>query len=401
MAWFDATYGYKKKITLDNTKVAGDETDFPVLISVTDNNLRDEANGGHVKHASGYDIIFTNSAEDTQLKHEIELYINTSGLLVYWVKVPSISSTPPSTDIYIYYGKAGVGADPSTTDTWDANFKAVYHMDDAAGACDDSTVNVNDGTYAGNLPDKVTGKIGYGQDFDGSGDWIVLPAGAYLTTLGTVEMWTESDDPGGWRQIWHSFEDGNNYINFQYDGNMDAFSTGKSGGVNQWDLNVTGTGVAFHYISLAWQTNDAYLVRDNVDTDIDGACAIAAFSPTSSRIGSNEGGAVAFDGVIDEVRLSNIRRSNNWLNTTYETQDDPAGFLSWGAEETPSVATGADIFYHDGTNNIELQRDDSSPVQMFNGTSVIGLKLGATDDGDASPFHVFDGTNIKAILKMP
>jgi hypothetical protein len=65
------------------------------------------------------------------------------------------------------------------------------------------------------------------------------------------------------------------------------------------------------------------------------------------------------------------------------------------------AATGSNIYYYDGTGNVELQRDDASPVQMHNGTEIIGLKLGATDDANASPMHVYDGTIVKAILKMP
>ncbi|GAG01782.1 unnamed protein product, partial [marine sediment metagenome] len=51
-----------------------------------------------------------------------------------------------------------------------------------------------------------------------------------------------------------------------------------------------------------------------------------------------------FDGNIDEIRISNIARSTNWLNTTYETQNDSAAFMSWGIEETipPTPFTPSD-----------------------------------------------------------
>ncbi len=105
------------------------------------------------------------------------------------------------------------------------------------------------------------------------------------------------------------------------------------------------------------------------------------------------------DGRLDELRISNVARSDNWMLTNYETQNDPGGFNTWGAEETQ--ATGSNIYYYDGATNIEYQRDDSSPVQMWNGVAVIGLKLGNTNDANASPAHVWDGVSIKAILKMP
>ncbi|GAH07279.1 unnamed protein product, partial [marine sediment metagenome] len=66
-----------------------------------------------------------------------------------------------------------------------------------------------------------------------------------------------------------------------------------------------------------------------------------------------------------------------------------------------ALATESGIYFYNGTANVELQRDDASPVQMHNGVEVVGLKLGATDDPNASAMHVYDGNVIKAILKMP
>ncbi|GAF97033.1 unnamed protein product, partial [marine sediment metagenome] len=196
MVWFDADYGYKKKIEIDHTKVGGDETDFPVLVSVTDGDLADEGNSGHVKHASGYDIIFTNDDEDTQLKHEIELYTNTDGTLVFWVKILSLSSTSTTT-FYIYYGKTGVIADPSTTDTWDANYVMVQHMTGTGNIIDSTSYN-NDGTENG-TSNEVDGKIGKAREFDGSTDYFTIASvgGSSLDFKGgtsfTFESWIYPD----------------------------------------------------------------------------------------------------------------------------------------------------------------------------------------------------------------
>ena len=174
MIWADADYAYKKKITIDHTKVAGDEVNFPVLVSVEDADLADTANGGHIESSYGYDIVFYDDT-DTLLAHEIDRYVNTDGTLVAWVKVNSLSSTE-DTVIYLYYGRRGVIANPSSTDTWDANFKMVQHMNDATtSTIADSTSYGNDGTKkAANEPNEVTGEIAKGQDFDGSNDKISL-----------------------------------------------------------------------------------------------------------------------------------------------------------------------------------------------------------------------------------
>jgi hypothetical protein len=40
-----------------------------------------------------------------------------------------------------------------------------------------------------------------------------------------------------------------------------------------------------------------------------------------------------FNGTIDEVRISNICRNNSWINTSYNTMNNPEKFLSVGTEE--------------------------------------------------------------------
>lgn len=340
MVWFDATYKYKKKITVDHTKVSGDEIDFPVLISVTDADLRDEANGGRIKSANGYDIIFTNSAEDTQLKHEIEIYTNTSGLLVYWVKVNSLSSTA-DTDIYIYYSKGGVVVDPSSTDTWDSSFKLVWHMADlTTSTVRDSTTNGETGTKeSANHPVEVAGKFGKGQEFDGSQDYIV--SSITLSPDYTVEAWFEPDDVTAsntllaygstitviGRGVALGF-----HVNDLYMSNMD----------DDTEITLGATGLLANGRFDSWADVVDSGIND-VDFHLNGASK-ALDSPggywyndvNALTIGARRNvGAFQFhaDGVVDEVRISDSLRSSNWLATTYATQNDPASFMAWDEEQ--------------------------------------------------------------------
>ncbi len=56
------------------------------------------------------------------------------------------------------------------------------------------------------------------------------------------------------------------------------------------------------------------------------------------RIGDHAtSGDDPFDGVIDEVRISSVARSDNWLNTEYNNQSDPGTFYTLGPE-TPATA---------------------------------------------------------------
>ena len=60
------------------------------------------------------------------------------------------------------------------------------------------------------------------------------------------------------------------------------------------------------------------------------------------NIGRLNGSSGYFDGLIDELRISRIVRSADWIATSYNTMNDPATFMTIGPQEPPD-ATNADI----------------------------------------------------------
>jgi hypothetical protein len=135
--WYNHDWNYRKKISIDHTKVDDNLTDFPVLISLSsDPDLAARA------QSNGDDLLFTSSNGTTKLSHEIESFSNGTGELVAWVKVPSLSSAT-DTDIYMYYGNSTCGNQENTTGVWDSNFKMVQHLNDAP-ASSGGTVYFND-----------------------------------------------------------------------------------------------------------------------------------------------------------------------------------------------------------------------------------------------------------------
>lgn len=95
--WYDSSWRYRKTITIDSTKVKAPLTSLPVLISMTDTDLRDKAQN------DGHDILFSSSNGKAKLSHEMERFDGSTGELIAWVKVPSLSSSK-NTRIYMYYG---------------------------------------------------------------------------------------------------------------------------------------------------------------------------------------------------------------------------------------------------------------------------------------------------------
>ena len=51
------------------------------------------------------------------------------------------------------------------------------------------------------------------------------------------------------------------------------------------------------------------------------------------NLGSDSGGGSVFNGLIDEVRISNTARSPSWILTEYNNQNNPSTFYTIGSEQ--------------------------------------------------------------------
>ena len=90
--WWDISWGYRVKITLQNQDVNEILTDFPVQVCVCDTWFDFSK-----AKAGGADLRFVDS-DGTLLNHEIEEW-NTTGCSCVWVKIPQVS-TSGNTDYF-------------------------------------------------------------------------------------------------------------------------------------------------------------------------------------------------------------------------------------------------------------------------------------------------------------
>ncbi|HRH63788.1 MAG TPA: hypothetical protein PLI68_10720, partial [Bacteroidia bacterium] len=72
---------YKKFTTQENQITVGtsNTNGFPVLVRITDPDLRSVNNGGRVRSANGYDIVFTAGDKNTLIPFQVEEYDATTG----------------------------------------------------------------------------------------------------------------------------------------------------------------------------------------------------------------------------------------------------------------------------------------------------------------------------------
>ncbi|MEK7995717.1 MAG: DUF2341 domain-containing protein, partial [Planctomycetota bacterium] len=342
--WYNGAWGYRKKLRIDQTKVgSGGVSNFPVLINRTDTDLQSKA------QADGDDILFTSSDGTTKLSHEIEKYVSATGELVAWVKVPSVSAAA-ATDIYMYYGNASATNQQDAANVWDTNYKGVWHLkEDPSGTAPqmkDSTANANHGTSQGAMTsgDQVAGKIGGSLDLDGVNDTVGLGTDTDFHFNGTlpftVTAWVKPATGAAGKYIVSRYNSGvlgNWYFVFSSTLKLRAYReispyTALTGSTSlpydQWShavMRYDGTNLA---VFLNGVSDATPLASGNI-TDNQ--------SNVNTFIGSSETSNSPSDfyvGGIDNVRISNIARSDGWVTTEYNNLNSPSTFLSSvGAEE--------------------------------------------------------------------
>ena len=332
------SFAHRKNYIVESDSVSGstDLTDFPVLISITDADFIHNPGVG-VESANGFDIAFSAGDGTTALDFQLESYNSGTGEIIFWVRFPTLSANS-DTQFFIYYGDNTIVTDQSSTSTWNSNYQLVMHMDGGATETD-LTSNGNDGTGTENGTGGiavVTGQIGSARDFErGDGDFISVPDDASLDITGEITM-----------SFWFNQESAVT-PDFITKGTNAAYEAATRNGIRtrfrKNNSNALTTGASFPLSNATWvyltyvQTSsgmeiyqDGELVASNTNT--------TAFDTNNDALQISRSGD-AVDGIMDEVRISDIARNADWIATEYNNQFNPSTFI----EELPDVPSLGNI----------------------------------------------------------
>ncbi|MFX1426981.1 MAG: LamG-like jellyroll fold domain-containing protein [Promethearchaeota archaeon] len=336
-------FNYYKIITIDHTKVNGlvDLRNFPLLLSIIDSDLDDKA------QSDGDDIAF--ASDEGWLDHEIELYNPNYTIdeaqLIAWIRIPLLS-TSMDTTIFMFYGNSDIESQENPSGVW-IDYVGVWHFTESSGVAKDSTTyNVNGSTininyqetgqigYCFNWTDGESSQVNYGDPIDehldfGAGNmtvslWVNLDQDVddsqWLVSKGRT---SKPNDPGfiinsdlaptsRWR-----FALGSSPTSYTVESNpiIDC---------DEWNY-IVGTVDRLSDFSYIYTNNGSYDNR----IDISGLGSISNDDNLILPWNPPDNG---FDGLLDEFRLSNIYRTEGWINTEYSNQYDPNSFYSISIE---------------------------------------------------------------------
>ena len=355
-SWFTVSgtlaygYTYQRPITLSHTSVPNtDQLNFPALLSGTYPYLATTVNGGNVTNSSGYDIIFTSdSGGQNKLNFEQQGYNPTTGAVRYWVQIPVLSHSL-DTVIYMFYGNSSVTtSQANVAATWSANFQGVWHLNEGTGTnAYDSTVNSNTGGWLGSPGPGyyTTGNVEtYAGSFNGS-DYVKvatptgLPTGnsprtmtAWFKLNGTQNGWLFSYGPLSGGQQWGLFWNGGNLkMNFWN---------------NDYNVPVSVSVGTWYHVAFVFDGTTAKLYFNGVQA--------GSFNPSTPNtistplyLGQRGDNNEFLNGVLDDVHLSSVARSADWIAAEYNNQISSSNFYNFGA---PTISSLSPAFGGAGTS---------------------------------------------------
>jgi len=317
---------------------------------------------------NGGDLHFAD-AEGNLLASEVDTW-DASGTSLVWVKVPSLNA---STKITAYYGNEFAPSSHSTnvwangyTAVWHLNESGRYMLDSSLGADADSNKlrdYLNDGTVLRGQ----SGLVGKAVEFDhiANNTNELFHYGSLVTysqryrLVGsdalTVEVWSYQDD----HELGANTRDGFMFREVRNSVWAETLSMreikndyGRNGLMYARGYVDDSANVSAEYANYStlprpvraeWNYNVVRYGSSTLEAIVNcaqkGSCSFSMPSPSETTylilgnagVNATSSGAYAWPGKIDEVRISSVARSEDWLKATYDTVKNNATFTIYGA----------------------------------------------------------------------
>ena len=276
--------------------------------------------------STGADLRFTTGSATEPLTYEVDEWRVDRAIV--WVRLPILE--PTGSTIFLYYGNAAASAPEFSTAVFDDDFVGIWHLADAGEAeqLDASSYN-NHGQPVGAVTSDV-GVLESAARFDGTSFINAGNASIFeLTSTGTLSAWVRFDSLTTFASPVAKTEFGDN-PNYSYGFRRDGESSGSmaatvSDGVDDaealTEISPPALDRWYHY-TARWDGSELVMF---IDGERSGAAVTQRTSQTNSAHNVTIGCAFSpgctsdagVDGVVDEVRISRIARSNDWIATQF------------------------------------------------------------------------------------
>ena len=396
---------YAKKLTISFPGYAGSSTlsDFPVLVKLS--TAISGFSYSDFARTNGDDLRFTDSSGNL-IPHEVDTW-NPNGVSTVWVKVPSLTS---ATTITAHYGcSLPVAVDSSKV--WSNGYVGVWHLGEGGLPLRESSKTSTDFTKqnGSGIQYASSGIVGGSVDFGASGNSRMVTAQDCDALDGftncTVEAWTYQTSHTTAAILSKRYSASKNLSYFLYDnGSKTQFNVAETD-------STSGNSAQIEPVLNQW-THQAYTFssgtikgyQDGGKVGSDKTLSFSTINPSDgylhlgnfSRQNYYNADTRNFPGKIDEVRISNVARSADWMQATHDTVAN-ASFATYaveGAEPPPVVEYGplATNLYAKSMNVLFASVQDNVTLTNF----PVLVKLSTAIDGFSySDFSKANGGDLR------
>lgn len=359
---------YETRIVFTNYSRTEPLTNFPVLIVLGTNvpgfNYR------QFQTPDGSDLRFVGADGETELNHEIEVW-NTNGSSFVWVQVPRLTN---QCSILARWGDPAATEPPiGTGATWSEDFLGVWHLAETGGAHYDSSPALAASRFVSTSQQGTAAGIAGGADnFNGTSNYVSLPDLGTVPFV-TVEAWVNLNGTPSGNDVGLVSSD-------PWSAGVTHFKTSSTRNLKA-QINGSGTVVSADGVLPfgAW-AHVAYTVGGGGAADfslyLNGAL-LATAAGTANNILTDVNLAREYNGRylnarMDEVRISSVARSSNWLWATWQNIASNRTFNSFSpvvppGNTPPVLAPVADRIVFAGATLVltNVASDDDVPAQLL------------------------------------
>jgi hypothetical protein len=348
-------WGFSKKLRLNTSAsgadVAGTLFDFPVLIRLDSTTFNfDQAD------VNGADIRFVKN-DNTLLHYETERWDAVNRLAEFWVRIDTVRGNDSTQSIRMCWGNTGIKSASAGAGVFDTvcGFQGVWHLGENDSVAYDATAN----NYRGNATDAVPvdGIIGNARSFNGSSSIIRMTETGPGSTLNfpangryTLSAWVYHDTLADSATYLIAGKGEHQYFMKTFDLSISTAQLGHQWefteyrGNDFWQASTLTPAVTkkwTHLVGVRDGSNQYLYV--NGELAMTGYQVLGTGQSTTPRdttddftIGGflrpvaawNQGYAY-FRGSIDEVRVSSVPLSPDWIKLSYMNQKAEDDLVIW------------------------------------------------------------------------
>jgi len=329
-SWWNNDWKYRKEIGFDlsptGADIAGSPQDLPVLVRLS------LANFSYFNDTKpdGSDFRLVAGDDKTPLKFHFEKYDPQEQMALLWVRVPQITGGSKTDKIYAYYGNPDAPAAADVPGTYDASQVLVLSFSETTGLPQDATAYKNNpsASTAALTPASL---IAGGAKFSGAQS-ITIPATPSLRLL---------PNQGLTASAWVRVEQAQNATVFALDDQGKSIEVAIDGSKFVARASLGGPPVAVSQTSdltlSQWHHVAVTAGSDKLTLFVDGV-AVGSAPVQLQELGGNfvvgtaANGGSYLNGDIDEVEVSKVVRSADWIKASARGEGMDSSLVLYGSD---------------------------------------------------------------------